>query len=270
MPVKTQPKSEGHRPRGIIVKWAAAAAIAVVVGLVVAMEMYFSRSEPPASPGSPAAIREATAPLALPSTDGTTPKTFVVNPGASLLNATPEAQMATVVGNIGEKFHVDAKGRLVQNEQTRLHIEALFALTDPDKLYDTIQEEVRDLPKDAAARAMELMERYKIYIADQQKLYPPGTPVVNEDEMQAQMDGLHALRVAHFGAKTAEAMYGDEEKLNYELLQLMRVEKDPTLTMEQKAERAQALRSKLQRITAIENANVQAGQQALRTSTEGK
>ncbi len=156
-----------------------------------------------------------------------------------------------VVGNTGEKFRVDAKKRLVQNEQTRLHIEALVALTDPGKLYDAIQDEVGDLPTGAAARARELVERYKTYIDDQMKLYPPGIEPVNEDEMQAQIDGLHALRVAHFGANTAAAFYGEEEALSHQLVELMRVEKDPTLNMEQKAERAQAMHDKLREFERV-------------------
>ena len=161
-----------------------------------------------------------------------------------------------------DKFYVDASGQLVLNEQARLHIEALIALTEPKKLYATTQEEAQKLPAAAAARASELVERYATYIQAQIQAFPPGIAPLNEEDMLAQMDGLHALRVAHFGEEVAEAFYGDEEKSNRELIEFMRLEKDQSLTMEEKADRAQALRDKLQRVAAIEHANREAGERA--------
>jgi lipase chaperone LimK len=257
MPVNTPPKPEGRGLRGATVKWLAAVAIVAVVALIVAAELYFSRDDSfPSSGAAPAVTQKTSTPPTL--NLFTPPGASVPNAGSAAKSATPEAEIAMVVGNTGEKFHVDAKGRLVQNEQTRLHVEALVALTDPSKLYDAVEGEVRNLPTGAAARARELVERYKTYIDDQIKLYPPGIAPVTEDEMLAQIDGLHALRVAHFGAKTAASFYGEEEAVNRELVELMRVENDPTLNMEQKAERAQAMRDKLHRVSEIERANREA------------
>ncbi|HYM35977.1 MAG TPA: lipase secretion chaperone, partial [Steroidobacteraceae bacterium] len=146
---------------------------------------------------------------------------------------------------LSDKFRVDASGQLVLDGQTRLHVEALVALTDLNQLDAKIEEEVGEFPPAARARAHDLVERYRVYIIAQKQTYPPGIAPDNEDEMATQLDGLHVLRVAHFGQATADAFYADEEKLDRELLDLMRLEKDPGLTMEEKAERAQARYTKL-------------------------
>ena len=56
---------------------------------------------------------------------------------------------------------------------------------------------------------------------------------------------MHALRVAHFGPLVARALYGEEEAVSRQLVELMRLEKDQSLTMEEKAVRAQQLRDSL-------------------------
>jgi len=162
----------------------------------------------------------------------------------------------------GDKFYADSEGQLVLNEQARLHIEALVALTEPGKLYATTQEEVQKLPPAAAARANDLVARYTTYMQAQYQAYPPGIAPLNEEDMLAQLDGLHALRMAHFGAEAAAALYGSEEKLNRELLELMRLEKDNGLTMEEKAERASVLRDKLQHVAEVERYNREIGKLA--------
>lgn len=247
--MKTPPKTQRQGLRSPILTWVGAAGIVILVALVVVAEWYPGRDKP-VVPDAAAPVP----PVAQPQTAGAPPSNFYAQIGTPVLTmgpanpkATSEEEIKTVVGNIGEKFHVDAKGRLVQNEKTRLHIEALLALTDPAKLYDAVEEEIRNLPPAAAERARELVRRYQNYIEDQQKLIPPGVAPVNEDEALAQIDALHRLRTAHFGTQTAEAFYGDEEKLNQELVELMRIEKDPTLTMEQKAERAQSRYDQLHR-----------------------
>jgi len=57
---------------------------------------------------------------------------------------------------------------------------------------------------------------------------------------------LHALRVAHFGPVIARALYGEEEAESRQLVELMRLEKDQSLTLEEKAVRAQQLRDSQQ------------------------
>ena len=52
--------------------------------------------------------------------------------------------------------------------------------------------------------------------------------------------------IAHFGQVVARALYGEEEAVSRQLVELMRLEKDQSLTMEEKAVRAQQLRDSMQ------------------------
>jgi hypothetical protein len=155
----------------------------------------------------------------------------------------------------GPTFRVDDAGKLILDEKTRLNIEALIAYTDPAKLYDATREQTKNLPPAAAQRAEEMVDRFNHYSQAQRQSYPPGIAPLTEEDALNQLDGLHALREAHFGPEVAEAFYADEEKLSRELIELMRLEKDQSLTLSEKAERAQALHDRLPTIAAIEAKN---------------
>ncbi|MCS6944218.1 MAG: lipase secretion chaperone [Sutterellaceae bacterium] len=144
------------------------------------------------------------------------------------------------VANTGERFMADAQGRLVLNEKTRQRIEALVALVEPDQLPLAIAEETRHLPPEAAQQARDLVERFRLYLEEQIAVVPPGHAPAHEDEALAQLEAMERLRIARFGAATAKALFGAETEVARELIELMRLEKDPKLSMEQKAERAQA------------------------------
>ena len=139
-------------------------------------------------------------------------------------------------------FRVNDSERLVLDEQTRLNMEALFARTEHDHLAEAKQQAIEPLPAAAAAQAAELLEQYDNYQQAQRQAYPPGVAPATEEAALAELDGLHALRVAHFGPIVARALYGEEEAVSRQLVELMRLEKDQSLTMEEKAVRAQQLR----------------------------
>lgn len=183
--------------------------------------------------------------------------------------APPPMMMATEdEAGHGPKFRVDAAGNLVLDEQTRLNIEELVALTEPSKLYDAVREHTKDLPAAAAKRAEELVDKYVHYQAAQRQSYPPGVAPLTEEDALRELEGLHALRVAHFGADVAKAFYGDEERLSREILELMRLEKDQSLTMEEKAERALRLHSQLPTVSALEQKNRETAKQLEHRSTQ--
>lgn len=144
-------------------------------------------------------------------------------------------------------FRTDASGRLIVDKQTRFNMEALLANTDRGDLPRAQQELADALPPAAASEALALLERYDTYQQAQREAYPPGDAPANEDAALAELDGLHALRVAHFGADAAKKLYGAEEELTRSLIEAMRQEKDESLTMEEKAARAQRLRDTMQR-----------------------
>jgi hypothetical protein len=143
-------------------------------------------------------------------------------------------------------FHIVASGRLLIDQETRLNMEALFARTERDHLEEAMQEALEPLPAAAREQAAELLEHYDNYQQAQKQAYPPGVAPATEEAALAELDGLHALRVAHFGPVVARALYGEEEAVSRQLVELMRLEKDQSLTMEEKAERAQQLRDSTQ------------------------
>lgn len=150
-----------------------------------------------------------------------------------------------------DTFRVDSSGKLILDEQTRLAMEALFASTDPAELPEAQQELLQKLPPSAAAQAAALLEQYENYSKAQRQAYPPGVAPATEEAALAELDGLHALRVAHFGADVAQALYGAEETLARSLIELMRLEKNEGLTMEEKAARAQQLYDTLPELSRV-------------------
>ncbi|HET9447330.1 MAG TPA: lipase secretion chaperone [Steroidobacteraceae bacterium] len=136
-------------------------------------------------------------------------------------------QPDVIVAQSNDKtFRSNASGRLVLDEHTRLNMEALFARTDRDRLADAKQQAIEPLPPAAAAQAAELLEQYDNYQQAQKQAYPPGVAPPTEEAALAELDGLHALREAHFGPVVARALYGEEEALSRQLIQQMRLEKD--------------------------------------------
>jgi len=157
----------------------------------------------------------------------------------------PEQADVIVAQTNDKTFRINPSGRLILDEQTRLNIEALFARTDRERLAEAKQQAIDPLPAAAGAQAAELLEQYDNYQQAQRQAYPPGVAPPTEEAALAELDGLHALRVAHFGPIVARALYGEEEASSRQLIELMRLEKDQSLTMEEKAARAQRLRDSM-------------------------
>lgn len=160
--------------------------------------------------------------------------------GAAQAATAGPAPQADVAPASGKTFAVDASGRLVRNEQTRLGVEALVALTPPEQLRAAAQAQVQDLPAAAAAEALDLVERYNAYQAAQKLSFPPGEAPLVPQQALAELEGLHALRVSYFGPEGAKSLFGQEEATARQLLEWMRDDTTPGLSMEQRAMRAQA------------------------------
>ena len=190
-------------------------------------------------------LRFATSPRPQPfrATAAASSRQPTANASAQAVDARPAR---THVAQTNDKtFRVNDSERLVLDEQTRLNMEALFARTEHDHLAEAKQQAIEPLPAAAGAQAAELLEQYDNYQQAQRQAYPPGVAPATEEAALAELDGLHALRVAHFGPLVARALYGEEEAVSRQLVELMRLEKDQSLTMEEKAARAQQLRDSL-------------------------
>ncbi|MCX8006101.1 MAG: hypothetical protein N2688_14285 [Burkholderiaceae bacterium] len=211
---------------------------------VLAAALYVHREASPPHASAPATPARAVA------TSTPQPIVDAARPAGSRTGDAPPAASVGIgwreaVANTGERFVADAQGRLVLSEKTRQRIEALLALVEPEHLAQAVAEETRHLPPEAAQQARDLVERFRLYLEEQIAVVPPGHAPAHEDEALAQLEAMERLRIARFGAATAKALFGNETAVTRELIELMRLEKDPTLTLEQKAERAQARYSQL-------------------------
>ncbi len=223
--------------------WLSIAAIFVVACLVV-LGSRQREAGPHLEP--PAAARD-TRETAVDSSTGREDPKQVANSPAPLADTTAPPEPAIAQSN-DKTFRVNASERLVLDEQTRLNMEALFARTDRDRPTEAKQQALEPLPAGAAAQAGQLLEQYDNYQQAQRQTYPPGVAPTTEEAALAELDGLHALRVAHFGPIVARALYGEEEALSRQLVELMRLEKDQSLTLEEKAVRAQQLQDSRTRV----------------------
>lgn len=168
------------------------------------------------------------------------------NPAEYTRPVTPAQDSSPASTDGNHPFRIDSTGKLVLDEQTRLNMEALFAHTHLADLPRAQQNATANLPPAAATEATALLERYDNYSRAQRQSYPPGNAPATEEAALAELDGLHALRVAHFGPEVAKALYGAEEELTRSLIDLMRLEKDQSLTLQEKAERAQRLHDEIE------------------------
>lgn len=172
----------------------------------------------------------------------------------------PRAALGTVEDSNDEDaaFRTDAVGELVVDEQTRLNLEALIAQSGSRGLDAEVREQTEHLSPGAGQKVEELVQKFVQYQAAQRQTYPPGDAPVTADDAIRELEGLHALREAHFGPELAQRLYGSEEAIAREMIEVMRIENDQSLTAEEKLERAQALRERLPGVAAIERSNREA------------
>lgn len=220
--------------------WLGVAATALVVGVVFGPAQ--RKGEPPAAPA--AATRSEPA-AAIAARDSGPPEPSATQT-PTRMEETVVSREVPVAQTNDKTFRVNDSERLVLDESTRLNMEALFARTERDRLAAAKQQAIEPLPAGAGEQAAELLEQYDNYQQAQRQAYPPGIAPATEEAALAELDGLHALRVAHFGPLVARALYGEEEAVSRQLVELMRLEKDQSLTMEEKAARAQQLHDSLQ------------------------
>ena len=151
----------------------------------------------------------------------------------------PSEERKAAPADSTESFQADAAGQLVTNEQTRLNVERLVALNSSGEMRRKLEELQDSLPAPAARSLADLVERYMNYMQVARQTFPPGQAPSSEQDALTQISTLHALRAQYFGPEAAQAMYGAEEEAQRELLELMKLQKDPNLTLQERAERAQ-------------------------------
>jgi hypothetical protein len=216
--------------------WIRGTLIAAAAAALLWLVLYLSASQPPqataaATPGQasgaavsapqqaqfppPAAWGD---PLAIPDT----------GPAVSPLSTMTPAQ-----------FSADSRGRLVLNADTHANLEKLLIEENPDALRAGLERSANKLPPQAAAELQVLAAKFQQYSKALSHSISPEQAPQNEQEGLKLLNDLHSLRVSYLGAEATQAMFGEEEATTRRLLALMQANKDPGLTFEQKAERAQ-------------------------------
>lgn len=166
---------------------------------------------------------------------------------------TPECRQVVVAAEVENKkeaekkeelysmFQADDQGNLVLNETTRINIERLYALNTPEELEEKFRKLSRVLPDNAHRQVINLVDYFDKYTRDVKDIYPPDMEVETVEEVLVELKGIHDLRLVHFGADVARAFFADEEKMSLQLIYLMAIEKDKSLSLNEKAQRAQQL-----------------------------
>ncbi|WP_423594842.1 lipase secretion chaperone [Roseateles sp. MS654] len=227
------------RPRGRRIAWALAAGLGSAILLI----WLAAAARAPAAAEQPAAAFPwARAPAAASSESGTSPGTShaVAAKDTSASSASLQGPEGPgLAGASSGVFRVDAQGRLVVDQPTRLRAEALLALHEGDALAARLDAELAGLPPAAAARARELVAQFEAYQTAQAAAFPPGRAPLVPEEGLAQLQAMQALRASHFGADAARQMFAQDDAVARRILELMREDTSTTRSMEEKAMRAQ-------------------------------
>lgn len=142
-------------------------------------------------------------------------------------------------------FAADSRGKLVLNADTHANLEKLLLEENPDAMLANLDKTSKSLPPQAAAELKVLAGQFQQYTKALTHTIPPETAPETEPEQLKMLDSLHSLRATYLGAEAAQAMFGEEEAMTRKLIGMMAAQKDPNLTPEQKAERAQEAMSNL-------------------------
>lgn len=219
-----------------------AGAVAAVVLAAVLLYPHHRGEEATEMASEPTAAPPAQSPAAPPAEPVPAAST-VAAPSAAALPAPASADALPVEEDDPTKitFKADAKGRMVTDQNARLNLEKLNALYTPAERQKMLEEISATLPAAAARDLADMMERYVNYDSAQRQTFPPGQDLASPEDGLNLIDNMHNLRVQFFGADVANNFFGKEEKIQRELLRLMSLEKDGSMTIEEKAERAQAM-----------------------------
>jgi lipase chaperone LimK len=142
-------------------------------------------------------------------------------------------------------FAADSRGKLVLNADTHANLEKLLLEENPEAMLANLDKASKSLPPQAAAELKVLAGQFQQYSKALTHTIPPETAPETEPEQLKMLDSLHSLRVTYLGAEAAQAMFGEEEAMTRKLVGMMAAQKDPNLTSEQKAERAQEMLNNL-------------------------
>lgn len=180
---------------------------------------------PPSAPGaaSPGGLSPGEAGDALPP------------PPGSLADTEPDGDLA-----------LDAAGHLVPTPSALRLFDYFLSATGeepPELIRARIVAEIRRrVGEPAAGEAEALLDRYLAYRAEAQALTTEGSPPA---ELERRLQWIRELRRKHFGAETAAALFGEEERITELALERRRIVSDATLSPEERERRLEAIEAQL-------------------------
>lgn len=209
-------------------------AVAFAVG---AVTVYIVRHPHSAGMSSPSNTPSSIAAPTIPRSDSTPAPTVAPESTAAPVTTTLPGSTG-----LGDGFQVDGAGHLILNAHTLDVIRRTLDGKTPQELMSVSESLARELPPTAIDRAQDLLSRYQSYQQAMLVQFPPDhAPPTDEDATQL-LDSMHELRVEQFGAEATQALFGEEEATQRSMAALIRNEKDQSLTPQEKATRADALR----------------------------
>jgi hypothetical protein len=215
--------------------------VALIVGTV---SVYLFRNKPTAQSENKEASLQS--PVLKPSEmqAGKTPGSS----GISWFNFTKEDNESKDADkeDIYKMFQADERGNLVLNQNTRHNIEQLYALNTKEELDEKLHKLSTVLPSSAYRQLVNLLDYFDNYLRDIKNIYHPEIAPSTVEQALEQLQGMHSLRVKHFGSDVAESFFSEDEKINRQLLELMLKDPDKNATMSEKAERAQKTLQQMQ------------------------
>lgn len=137
------------------------------------------------------------------------------------------------------EFSADAHGKLRVDASVADNLERLIALNDRSAALIKLRFMAQALPATAGHELFDLFNRYTQYALALSQASTSSDEPQTDAEAIGRLDKLHALRVQHLGAESARAMFGQDEEAVRQMLDLMRKQDYPSLTLGQKAELAQ-------------------------------
>jgi len=137
---------------------------------------------------------------------------------------------------------VDSAGRFVATTDALALFDYFFSARGEESsrtIIRRIRREIRErLPSGAVADAVDFLDRYLAYRAGARAL---AEAAPRDEDLAGRLQALHALRVATFGAATAERLFAAEEERIRSVLERRAIQTDPTLDDDSRHDRLAAL-----------------------------
>ncbi|MFP2933101.1 lipase secretion chaperone [Pyxidicoccus sp. 3LG] len=144
-------------------------------------------------------------------------------------------------------LRVDASGHLVPSSDMRLLFDYYLSASGeepPEVSRARIVAALRaKLSPEAAEEAVRLLDDYLAYREATRTLQaPPGS---DPENLGSRLEAVRRVRREHLGEEVAEAFFGTDEQLDTVALERMRLERDTSLTPEERERRIAALEERL-------------------------